>query len=141
MSVTVTGLACQPAGALSLVLGFVLSTSRATVADVVLFPAASVATTWRSTLPSATDVEANVEPVDCQVAPPLVEYSYAMPTTPEAFDPPGSLVLDVRLTAPRRYVPGSLSVAFGGVLSTRRLLTGVAAAWFPATSNATVRKS
>ena len=75
VSVTVTGLACQPPGALSLVLGFVLSTRRVTAADVVLLPAASVATTWRSTLPSATDVESKVEPADSQVAPPLVEYS------------------------------------------------------------------
>src|SRR5438445_59302 len=61
--------------------------------------------------------ELKLEPVDCQVAPPFVEYSYTTLATPEAFDPPGSLVLDVRLTAPRRYGPGSLSVAAGGVLS------------------------
>jgi hypothetical protein len=34
-----------------------------------------------------------------------------------------------------------LSVAVGGVLSISRSVTGVAAAWLPATSNATVRKS
>ena len=75
VSVTVTGLACQPPGALSLVLGFVLSTMRVTAADVVALPAASVATTCSSTLPSVTDVESKVEPVDCQAPPPLVEYS------------------------------------------------------------------
>src|SRR6266540_4192371 len=111
-----------------------LPTSFVTVAEVVVLPAASVAITCRSTLPSATDVESNVEPVGCHVVPPFVEYSYATPTTPDAFGPPGSLVLEVRLTAPRRYAPGSFSVAFGGVLSTRRSVTGVAEAWLSATS-------
>src|SRR5204862_936658 len=115
-------------------LGFVLSTRRVSGADVVLLPAASVARTWSSTLPLATDDELKLEPVDCQVAPPSVEYSYATLTMPEASDPPGSLVLEVRLTVPRRYGPGSPSVAVGGVLSTSRPVTGVAAAWFPATS-------
>src|SRR5438105_12626167 len=120
VSVTATGLACQPPGASSVVFGFVLSTRLVSEAEVVLLPAASVATTWRSTLPSGTDDELKLEPVDCQVAPPFVEYSYATLTIPEAFDPPGSLVLEVRLTAPRRYGPGSLSVAVGGVLSISR---------------------
>src|SRR5438067_1576014 len=73
--VTVTGLDCHPLGALSEVVGFVLSTSRVTVGEVVEFPAASVATTWRFTLPSGTEAELKVAPVDCQVAPPFVEYS------------------------------------------------------------------
>src|SRR5512133_3080128 len=141
VSVTVTGLDCQPLGALSVVAGFVLSARLVTAAEVVMLPAASVATTCRSTLPSATAAELKVAPVDCQLPPPLVEYSYATVTTPEAFEPPGSPVEDVRLTAPRRYGPGLLMVAVGTVLSTRRSVTGVAAAWFPATSYATVWKS
>jgi len=36
---------------------------------------------------------------------------------------------------------GAVALAVGTVLSTRRSVTGVAAAWFPATSYATVRKS
>ena len=70
-----TGLACQPPGASSVVFGFVLSTSFVTVGDVVVLPAASVATTCRSTLPSATEVESKVEPVGSQVVPPFAEYS------------------------------------------------------------------
>jgi hypothetical protein len=118
-----------------------LSTSFVSAEETVVLPALSVATTCRSTLPSPTEVESNVEPVGCQVAPPFVEYSYATLAMPEAFAPPGSLVLELRPTAPRRYAPGSFSDAVGGVLSTRRLLTGAEAAWLPATSNATVRKS
>src|SRR4029079_909581 len=68
---TVTAAACQPLGASSLVEGFVLSTSFVTGADVLVFPAASVATTCRATLPSVTDVESKVEPVGSQVVPPL----------------------------------------------------------------------
>src|SRR5687767_3455284 len=132
--VTVTALDCQPLGALSVVTGFVLSTRLVTKDDVVEFPAASVAITCRSTLPSGAAVLSKLAPVDCQEPPPLVEYSYATLTTPEAFAPPGSLVEDVRLTEPRRYGPGLLIVASGGVLSTSRSVTGVAAAWFPATS-------
>src|SRR3954452_11663568 len=74
-SCTVTALACQPLGASSLVLGLVLSTSFVTGADALVLPAASVATTCRATLPSATDVESKVEPVGSQVVPPFVEYS------------------------------------------------------------------
>jgi hypothetical protein len=40
-----------------------------------VLPAASVATTWRSTFPSATEVESKVEPVGSQVVPAFVEYS------------------------------------------------------------------
>src|SRR5690349_1670711 len=138
---TVTALACHPLGASSVVFGFVLSTSFVSAAEVVVLPAASVATTWSSTLPSATDVESKVEPVGCQVVPPLVEYSYATLAIPEAFAPPGSLVLELRPTAPRRYAPGSSSVALGAVLSTRRLATAAETPWLPATSYATVRKS
>ena len=138
---TVTGLARQPLGASSVVFGFVLSASFVTDADTVVLPAASAATTCRSTFPSATDVESNVEPVGCQVAPPFVEYSYATLAMPDAFAPPASLVFELRPTAPRRYAPGSISDAFGAVLSTRRPVTGADAAWFPATSCATVRRS
>src|SRR5262245_41128575 len=139
--VTVTGVAFHPLGALSVVFGFVLSTSFVSGAEVVVLPAASVATTWSWTLPSATEAELNVEPVGCHVLPPSVEYSYATVAMPEAFAPPGSLVEEVKVTAPRRYAPGSFTVASGGVLSTRRSATGVAAAWLPAMSQATVRKS
>src|SRR5262249_38065100 len=124
---TVTGADCQPLGPLSDVFGFVLSTSLVSGAETVVFPAASVATTCSWTLPSAAEVESNVDPVGSQVAPPLVEYSYATLTRPEAFAPPGSVVLELRPTAPRRQAPGSLSVAVGGVLSTRRFDTGGAA--------------
>src|SRR3954447_1712762 len=117
-SCTVTGLACQPLGASSVVLGLVLSTSFVTGADAVVLPAASVATTCRATLPSATDVESKVEPVGSQVVPPFVEYSYVTVAMPEAFAPPGSLVLELRATAPRRYAPGSVGVAFGAVWPT-----------------------
>src|SRR5262249_33354235 len=72
---TVTALECQPLGASSVVLGFVLSTSFVSADETVVLPALSVATTCRSTFPSLTDVESNVEPVGCQEAPPLVEYS------------------------------------------------------------------
>src|SRR3954468_5548483 len=101
-SVTVTALACHPPGALSLVLGFVLSASFVRAAEVVVLPAGAVATTCRSTLPSATEVKSNVEPVGCQVVPPFAEYSYATVATPDALAPPGSLVLEARFTAPRR---------------------------------------
>ena len=57
---------------LSLVAG---TTRLVTAAEVVELPAASVATTWSPTLPSATEVEAKVDPVDCQLVPPSVEYS------------------------------------------------------------------
>src|SRR5437660_9719112 len=87
LKVTVTGLDCQPLGALSEVVGFVLSTRRVTVGDVVELPAASVATTCRLTLPSGTEAELKVAPVDCHVAPPFVEYSYATLAMPEAFEP------------------------------------------------------
>src|SRR6266550_5166621 len=128
VSVTVTGLDCQPLGALSVVAGFVLSARLATGAEVVVLPAASVATTCRSTFPSGTALELKFAPVDCQVPPPFVGYSYATVAMPEAFDPPGSAVAEVRVTAPRRYGPGLLIVAVGTVLSTRRSVTGVAAA-------------
>src|SRR5437588_994011 len=134
VSVTVTGVECQPLGALSVVTGFVLSTRRVTGADVVEFPAASTATTCSWTLPSGTDAELKVDPVDCHDVPPSVEYSYVTEATPDAFAPPGSLVLEPRPTAPRRYAPGSFSVAVGGVLSISLFVTGAAAAWFPATS-------
>src|SRR5207253_3171514 len=98
----------------------------------------SVAITWRSTLPSGTDVESNVEPVGCQVPPPLVEYSYATLAIPEAFEPPGSLVVELRLTAPRRNAPGLVIVALGGVLSTRTLVTAADVVVFPATSRTTM---
>src|SRR5437870_1602314 len=75
LSVTVTALDCQPLGALSVVAGFVLSTRLVTAAEVVVLPAASVATTWRSTFPSGTELELKLAPVDCQVPPPFVEYS------------------------------------------------------------------
>ena len=75
LSVTVTGLDCQPLGALSVVAGFVLSARLVTAAEVVVLPAASVATTWRSTLPSGTAAELKLAPVDCQLPPPFVEYS------------------------------------------------------------------
>jgi len=71
----------------------------------------------------------------------LVEYSYATLAIPEAFEPPGSLVVELRLTAPRRNAPGLVIVALGGVLSTSRSVTGADAAWLPATSYATVRRS
>src|SRR5919108_4117424 len=141
VGVTVTALDCPPLGALSVVTGFVLSTKLVTAADVLTLPAASVAITWMSTFPSATAVESKLAPVDCHVPPPFVEYSYATLTTPEALAPPGSLVVDVRLTVPRRYGPGFVIVASGSVLSTSRPATGVDAAWLPATSYATVRKS
>src|SRR3954452_11157044 len=140
-SCTVTAPACQPLGASSVVLGLVLSTTFVTGADAVVLPAVSAATTCRATLPSATDVESKVDPVGSHVVPPFVEYSYATVAIPEAFAPPGSLVLELRATAPRRYAPGSFSVAFGVVLSTSLPVTGVAADWLPATSYATVRKS
>ena len=75
VSVTVTGLDCQPLGALSVVAGLVLSARLVTAAEVVVLPAASVATTCRSTLPSGTAVELKFAPVDCQLPPPFVEYS------------------------------------------------------------------
>jgi hypothetical protein len=75
LRLTVTGLACQPLGASSVVFGFVLSTSFVRGAEVVVLPAASVATTCSWTLPSATEVESKVEPVGSQVVPPSVEYS------------------------------------------------------------------
>ena len=75
VSVTVTGLDCQPLGALSVVAGFVLSARFVTGAELVVLPAASVATTCRLTFPSGTAVELKLAPVDCQVPPPFVEYS------------------------------------------------------------------
>src|SRR5438034_5701947 len=50
VSCTVTELACQPLGASSVVLGFVLSTSFVNGDDVVLLPALSVETTCSWTL-------------------------------------------------------------------------------------------
>ena len=100
--VTVTPLDCQPLGASSVVTGFVLSARLVSAADVVELPAVSVATTCRLTLPSVTEVLSKLAPVGCQLAPPLVENSYATVAMPEAFAPPGSDVEELRLTAPRR---------------------------------------
>ena len=76
------------------------------------------------------------------VAPPSLEISKVVVTMPEAFEPPGSLAESVvRLTVEWRLAPGSWIWTTGGVLSTRRSVTGVPRVWLPATSVATVRKS
>ena len=54
--------------------------------------------------------------------------------------PGGSSTTELRLTAPRRFAPGSFSEAVGGVLSIRRGSTGAPSVTLPATSVATVRK-
>src|SRR5262245_39469553 len=64
--VTVTGVDCQPPGALSVVDGFVLSTRLVSGVEVVVLPAASVAITCKPTLPSATEVLSKLAPVGCQ---------------------------------------------------------------------------
>jgi hypothetical protein len=57
--------------------------------------------------------------------------------TPEPVSP----VVELRLTVPRRYAPGSPIVAVGFVLSTRRSSTTVEAKVLPALSVTTMRRS
>ena len=75
------------------------------------------------------------------VQTPPISASYMTTETPEATGGPGgSSTTELRLTAPRRFAPGSFSEAVGGVLSIRRGPTGAPSVTLPATSVATVRK-
>src|SRR5215207_2235921 len=75
------------------------------------------------------------------VQTPPISASYMTTDTPEATGGPGgSSTTELRLTAPRRFAPGSFSEAVGAVLSIRRGPTGAPMVTLPATSDATVRK-
>ena len=75
------------------------------------------------------------------VQTPPISASYMTADTPEATGGPGgSSTTELRLTAPRRFAPGSFSEAVGAVLSIRRGPTAAPSVTLPATSVATVRK-
>ena len=118
--------------------GWLSTRTPITSADVVAFPARSVARARRSYSPSVSAVVSQSGGVAVQSFAPAGEYSYVTDATPE---PSPSSRSAPRVTTPVTLAPGSWSVTVGGVSSTRTFARTSETVVLLATSVATARTS
>src|SRR6266511_6364175 len=124
-------------GAVKATVGAVLSTSTVWAGEGALLPARSVTTTRTANEPSRSAFVFHAAGVNWKVPAGRSRYSNCFEATPDD----ASVDESVRLTVALTFAPGSSRIAFGGVLSTQRFVTGVDCATLPALSVATTRKS